>query len=44
MSFTRIIISNHNWKISELKFKERMKRYEKWGNKKLFRTINKRIG
>jgi hypothetical protein len=29
MSFTRIIISNHNWKISELKFKERMKRYEK---------------
>ena len=33
MSFTRLIISNHNWKISKLKFKERMKRYEKKENK-----------
>lgn len=29
MSFTRLIISNHNWKISKLKFKEGMKKYEK---------------
>lgn len=29
ISITRLVISNHNWKISKLKFKERMKKYEK---------------
>lgn len=34
ISISRLVISNHNWKISKLKFKERMKRYEKKENKK----------